>query len=73
MVVLKNEMGLIDEETETQYDSDRRRILVVRRDSEKKILTSTTFKYDNKGMLVSRITVNAKGEVIVEKTISYTY
>ncbi len=73
LVVLKNEKGAIEEETETQYDSDRRRILVVKRDGEKKTMTSTSFKYDNMGMLVSRITVNAKGDVIVEKAISYTY
>jgi len=72
-VKLKNEKGMIEEETETQYDSDRRKILLVKRDGDKKVLSSTTFKYDNKGMLVSRITVNGKGDIIVEKTISYTY
>ena len=51
LVVLKNEKDAVEEETETQYDSDRRRILIVKRDGEKKILTSTTFKYDNYGIL----------------------
>ncbi|MFM1998589.1 MAG: hypothetical protein RL204_536 [Bacteroidota bacterium] len=73
LVVVKSEKGVIEEETETQYDSDRRRTLIVKRDGENRTLTSTAFKYDNKGMLVSRITVNGKGDVIVEKTISYTY
>lgn len=73
LVITKNSAEVIEEEIETQYNKDRRKSVVIKRDGQKKIMTTTTFEYDNKGMLVSRKTVNASGEVVVEKTISYVY
>ncbi len=42
-------------------------------DAEKKLLRTTTFTYDKRGMLLNRKTVNSKGQVIYEKNNQYTY
>jgi hypothetical protein len=73
LVITRNSSEAIEEEIETQYDKDRRKSVVIKRDGQKKTIATTTFEYDNRGMLISRKTVNSNGEVIVEKTISYTY
>ncbi len=70
---LKNSTGVEEERIVTSYDADGKKTLITKYETGEKLVSRTSFIYDNKGMMISRITRNSKDEVISEKSIKYTY
>ena len=68
-----NERNQKDEVVETIYDADRRKIQVIKRNGQNELISTTNYSYDSKGMLILRVTLNSKGEVISSRSNQYTY
>jgi hypothetical protein len=68
-----NDKNQVEEISETQYDADRRKKQVVKLNSNKELISTTSYTYDSRGMLVLRVTLDSKGEIISSKSNQYLY